>query len=963
MTPEQWEIISRVFNEATALKPELRRKFVEEACGDDKALIVEVESLLSAHDRAGDFIEEPIVENLAADISEMPTLTGKLVGHYRVEKSIGRGGMGDVYLATDTRLDRLVALKRLPRRLAADPQFVKRFRTEAKTAATLHHPNVATIFSVEDDEAGPFITMEYVEGRTLDAVVPPHGMDIERFLNIFIQISEALRHAHEKGVTHRDIKPGNLMITVDGIPKILDFGLAQIAEDSQVTGRRNSVITQPGQIIGTPSYMSPEQAQGKDVDYRTDIFSMGVVMYEALTGKRPFVGDNNVELISNLLKTDPEQVSDLRSAVPRPISNLIARCVSKQASDRPESMEEVRTLLGEARRAFRSGTSTGSFARRLYRESNSVGYATRLISVILVIVLATGAWFYFSRSAPSTQFSVDSMSLRKLSQSNNVALSVISPDGRWIAYVTYEDDGGRALWLGRVSDPNAINVVPSQQVHYWDIAFSNDNEYIYFITAPRFGIHGTLFRVPALGGQPRKVSEKVNHLGNLSPDGKRLLFVRYGEAAPDTSVNTNDSKLISASSEDGSDEQLLKAVEGETIIRKARFSSDGQSVFYIKRELEAGESWSIMMFNLQTGAEREIIHRKDVIESFAVLQDGSGLLINAADERSSRQQLFHMSLPAGELTRVTNDLNSYIGVSIDRDGRNIVTVQRTEDSRVWVGDTGNFAVMTPITREPLALQVVDWTPDGRLVFDVSRNNQTSVWIANSDGKDALQLTPEDSDNFNPRVSGDGRYIVFTSKRAGYNQVWRMNIDGSNPTLLADAPGITQAARFAADGKTVIFRWYHEGDPPMGQVSVEGGRVTGLSYLPTAFTYLWSMSPDGKYIAYTQGGDSKDPLKVIVRRADSAAPETILNIRPIWIFKWMPDSRRIVYQESQLGEDLSSKVFEIDPNKGEPKLLLTTGRESIFDLSFSRDNKRFAVVRMNILTDSVMLTNNKSTLGN
>ena len=263
MTPERWEIISKIFNEAAALKAGQRRKFVKEACAGDRALMAEVESLLSAHEDAGDFIENPIVENLVGDISEMPTLTGTLIGHYRIDKSIGRGGMGDVYLATDTRLDRCVALKKLPEKCSTDSLLLRRLRNEAKAAATLNHPNVATIYSVEDIDDKPFITMEYVDGRTLDAVTPSEGMDIGKFLEIFIQVADALKHAHENGVIHRDIKPGNIMLTADGTPKILDFGLAQIAVDDKPFGVRSSTITQPGQILGTPSYMSPEQTRGE----------------------------------------------------------------------------------------------------------------------------------------------------------------------------------------------------------------------------------------------------------------------------------------------------------------------------------------------------------------------------------------------------------------------------------------------------------------------------------------------------------------------------------------------------------------------------------------------------------------------------------------------------------------------------------------------------------------------------
>ena len=281
-----------------------------------------------------------------------------------------------------------------------------------------------------------------------------------------------------------------------------------------------------------------------------------------------------------------------------------------------------------------------SFARRFYREATSSSRSGLVLGVLAVILMAAGGWYFFSRDGGIHPFSVDTISMRKLSQTNNVALSVISPDGRSVAYVTYEDNDGRSLWLRRVSDVNAIRIVPSQQVHYWDIAFSNDNEYIYYITAPRFGVHGTLYRVPTLGGQPRKVVERVNHLGNLSPDGKRILFVRYGDPAPDPSVNVTNSTLISANSENGSDEQVVRVLEGESIVRKARFSSDGRSIFYIKRELKEIEYWSIVMLDVETGSEREILSKKERIEVLAPLDRNGGLLMNAIDGNSNRRQLF-----------------------------------------------------------------------------------------------------------------------------------------------------------------------------------------------------------------------------------------------------------------------------------------------------------------------------------
>lgn len=947
MTPELWEKITDIYHEASDLDARERRDFLERECGADETLRREVESLLAADEAAGDFISAPAV-------GTYESWSGQFVGHYQIMSRIGSGGMGEVYLAKDSKLNRLVALKTLPRMMSDNPYYLSRLENEARAAAAMNHPNVAIVYSVEEAGRHRFITMEYVEGKTLDEFIGPGGLDLQTFLDWFVPITDALCHAHEKGIIHRDIKPGNVMITTGNVPKVLDFGLARNSMfiDAGNTGK----ITGTDQVIGTPSYMSPEQTEGRLVDQRSDIFSLGVLMYEALSGERPFRGPNQMAIIQSVLRDKPEPLSRIKPEIPAAIERMVRRCLEKSPQKRFESMNEILSILKDARGAGSMSPSVDSFAQRFYREASSPSALWLLPTALAVVAFALAAWYAVSRPSAETPFGLDSISMRKLSQSNDVALSVIAPDGRSVAYVTYEKDGGRALWLRRVSEPNSIRIVPSQQVHYWDIAFSNDSEHIFYITAPRFGVHGTLFRIPSLGGQPRKVSEKVNHLGDLTPDDRRILFVRYGDPQPQTSVNVVDSKLISADAENGSDEQVLKVLVGESVVRKARFSSDGRSVFYVRRELDGVvEYWSIMKFDPQTGAEHEIVRRQDRIDVLAELDGASGLLVNAVDGVSNRRQLFYLPVPTGEMTRITNDLNNYIGVSVDREGQNIVSVQRADESRVWVGSAADPETMAPLGRVPLAYSAVDWTPDGRIVFDVLQNDRLSVWIADADGANALQLTPQDSDNSGPRVSGDGRYIVFTSRRAGFNQIWRMNVDGSDQVLLANVPGITQAPVFAADGSTVVFRWYNEGSPPVGQVSVQGGAVGGVDYLPYAANYYWAMSPGGKTVAYTVGGGPAQPMKVVVRPADLSTPGSILNIRPTWLFKWMPDGKAIFYQESQQGEGLSTKVFQIDPQKGEPNLLLTTEPDDILDLTFSRDASRFAAVRLRVLTDSVILT--------
>ena len=362
MTPERWEQITEIYNSALELDSVERGVLLETLCANDESLRREVESLLHANSEAGDFIAETVVKDFASlmNVRDAASLKEKTLGHYKILSRIAVGGMGEVYLAKDTRLNRDVALKTLPLSLSNHPDYLRRLETEARAAATLNHPNVATIYSVEEIDGNSFFTMEYVVGRTLDAFIGENGLELKIFLEWFIQISAALSHAHEKGIVHRDIKPGNIMITANNVPKVLDFGLAQI--DKTKTGDVRALrITHPGQILGTPSYMSPEQAKGKQIDYCSDIFSLGVVMYEAITGERPFQGDNYASVVSELLNKNPRPIAELKSDTPFLLALLITRCLEKEPRKRFGSMHEVCVLLEEIRAAVESGTSTESF--------------------------------------------------------------------------------------------------------------------------------------------------------------------------------------------------------------------------------------------------------------------------------------------------------------------------------------------------------------------------------------------------------------------------------------------------------------------------------------------------------------------------------------------------------------------------------------------------------------------------
>ena len=945
MTPEQWEKVSEIFHEASALEGEERKRYLNSQCDGDETLRREVESLLAANSDAGSFISEPVAGAFASRLLKGSVFSaGEMLGHYRIISKIGSGGMGEVFLAADTKLGRNVAIKTLSSVFEGDENFVTRFRNEARAAAALNHPHVATVYSVEEERGHTFIAMEYIEGKTLQELIPEDGVDLETFVTWFVPVARALEHAHSRGVVHRDIKPGNIMMTNEGIVKILDFGLAHFGPPLDHNGRsQDPSLTQPGQILGTPAYMSPEQAEGKDVDHRSDIFSLGVVMYEAMTGKKPFRGESNAEVVSNLLKSDVPPVRTVRPETPPEISDVVTNCLRKRRRDRPRSMTDIRDVLS----GFGpDSTTSGSFSQRFYRQVRSGRVWPNLVGAAIVLAVAFVGWSYFSRADNDLPPNLSNMAIRRLSQSNDVVFATISPDAKSIVYITIEDNGDRGLWIRRVDDRNALQLMPSQPGQYWGgLTMSNDLGHVYFITADRAGTESTLYRISVLGGQPRRIADRVNDLGSLSADGKRILYVRYRDQL----------RILSANADDGSDERVLREEDpSNSVIRDPQFSFDEKHIYYARMDrIDGVEWWTLVRMPAEGGEETVIIpRRRERMSELAVLQDGKGLIINGGDPTSGLSQLFFVSIPDGKLTRLTNDLNSYFGVSIDRSGRAIVAAQRYDERRVWIGDVGALEQARAITPESNIHRLANWTPDGRIVYDAIDNSQPHVWIMDADGKNAQQLTPNESSDQHPQVSGDGRFIVFTSSRNGHDQVWRMNIDGSNQVLLANVQGVTNSPRFGPDGQTVYFYWTRGTETVLGRLPVTGGDVEEMPRFGGA---EWAMSPDGSRIAYVirEEGNRRNNLGIL--RLDSPTLEMIFDSSPIYLLKWRPDGQALLVRERDQGENPYGTIVEYELATKTRREYLSTEPDYVIDISFSRDGKRAALVRGNLSTDAVMLT--------
>src|SRR5262249_17260105 len=403
MTPERWKKLDALFHEALELEKEARAAYLAKVCGDDERLREEAERLLAAHEREGDFIDSPIFAETrgltADDLNQSPV--GRRIGPYQVISLLGRGGMGEVFLAEDTRLERKVALKILPAAFTQSPDRLRRFEREAKAASALNHPNILTIHEIGESDGAHYIVSEFVEGETLRDQMRRGPLSLAAALDVARQVAGALAAAHAAGIVHRDIKPENVMARPDGLVKVLDFGLAKLMErpiampkavgDSQSPAVAR-LSTEPGLVMGTAHYMSPEQARGQKVDHRADIFSLGVMLYETLAGRRPFEGATTSDVMAAILTKEPEPLEELTSEAGQGLSQSGMRCLAKEREKRFQTAGEFAAQLQAA--TERSGQSPPREARR---GSRPVRIAATLA---LLMIAAVVYWKLAPKAAP-----------------------------------------------------------------------------------------------------------------------------------------------------------------------------------------------------------------------------------------------------------------------------------------------------------------------------------------------------------------------------------------------------------------------------------------------------------------------------------------------------------------------------------------------------------------------------------
>ena len=776
-------------------------------------------------------------------------MIGKTLGHYQITEKLGEGGMGVVYKARDTHLDRFVAIKVLPAEKVADPERKRRFVQEAKAASALNHPNIIHIYDIDHAEGTDYIAMEYVAGKTLDQRIGRRGLRLSEALKYAVQIADALAKAHSAGIVHRDLKPTNIMVNEDGVVKVLDFGLAKLTEQVQGDETASTAtiddggrpITEEGIIVGTVAYMSPEQAEGKKVDARSDIFSLGSVLYEMVTGQKAFQGTSKMSTLSAILHQEPKPVSAIIPRIPADYEKLINRCLRKDPAKRFQYTADVKVALDELKQDSDSGRIQSAAATASWFTS------VRLVAVVLTVIalIATG-WYWLGRRRPSEP-TLTAVPLTSYPGSEEGAS--FSPDGNQVAFAwNGEKQDNWDIYVKVVGSEPPLRLTTNKADDRWP-AWSPDGRQIAFCRDLGGGKGGVVLISP-LGGPEQMLTEfSYNGAGSLSwfRDGSALAMVELGRE-PGSQPQLALCKMGS-----GERGYLIKS-SPERYVWGAypAFSPDGRALAFslwvewnnsdlylldLSRDLKpVGEPRRRTFQNLSTSGAAW------VSDGSALVYSAGGNLWRVAASGSSQPQ-----------TLASLGRDAYFPGISDRASR-LAYTHSTSDWNIWRMEISpSKGKVNPPTRF-ISSTRNEWnpqySPDGKkIAFTSDRSGSWETWVCDEDGSNVLQLTHfGKGDRGDIKWSPDSSRLAFYSGAEGHFEIYVINASGGNLRRLTSSSWSPSSITWSRDGRWIYF----DAGGGMDRVPAEGGTAVPVdSNTPDWFAFE---SSDGVLMIGPRGTD-------------------------------------------------------------------------------------------------------------